>query len=102
MTIKVVGSQTTKPTMRGCTGHNAIAEFHSRNQQRNQRQYLALALFLNPRRKSLQTLSTELAPFTLSLTARNASIKEGNQELWLYSDARNILKSREFRIPQYH
>jgi hypothetical protein len=101
MTIKAVGNQTTKPIMRGCTEHKVIVKFQSKNQERNQRQYFALGLSFSPRRKSLQALSTKWTLFTLSLTIRRVSSQEGKPELWLYSEADNILKNRKFKIPQY-
>jgi hypothetical protein len=92
MTSKVVGNQTTKPIMRGCSEHKVIVKFQSKNQERNQKQYFALGLSFSPRQKSLQALSTKWAPFTLSLTTRRVSSQEGKPEPWLYSDTRNILK----------
>jgi hypothetical protein len=102
MTNKVVGNQTTKPIMKGCTGHKATTVFQSENQQSSQKQYFALGRSFSTKRKSIHALSTKLTPLTLSLASVTSAEKGEFLNYGVYSDARNIPKNREFMNPQYH
>jgi len=78
MTRSVVGSQATSPTISGFIEHIPIVKFHNRNQVKNQKQYFALKLSFNIKRKSFHTLLGSAALFTLSTL--KASGEESQRE----------------------
>jgi len=77
MTRSVVNSQAINPTITGFMEHKPVAEFHDRSQVRNQKQYLALKLSFNVKRKSLHSLLRSVAPFTLSSLKASGEESQG-------------------------